>query len=261
MFKRVAYTSLLALLAAPPALCAQVTMQTPEPPAVTAETLDWFQSGEPIFHSGGVFHKTGAVTHFNRNEMVPSGWFGEVPIYVRTTEEPGSVVYVPLAGGLMQPYERRRRGDLAGTVGSSAPGFPVVLPAQEEAGQAPPRVQFARVPPALEIEQAPVPVAVGSAYSAGIPEAVGTSGALASRPGAGPLTTARRPTGLNGVYLEFEGTRFFADGTAVELTAGRFTRIGEHRGFPVYEGPGQKGVIYVSLLAGAPGLVTPYRTR
>ena len=47
--------------------------------------------------------------------MVRSGTYGNVPIYVRTTQEPGSIIYVPLAGGLMRPYERPRSGDLAGT--------------------------------------------------------------------------------------------------------------------------------------------------
>lgn len=260
MFTRVACASLLAMLAMSPGVQGQVSMRTPAPPEATAENLDWFQSGDPILHAGGVYYKTGARVHFNRNEMVPSGWFGSVAIYVRPTEERNSVVYVPLAGGMMQPYERRRSGDLAGTVGSSAPGFPVVLAAQESAGQGPVR-GFATVPPG-SVETFDLPAAAGPAAPRVTPEAVGTAGTAPAAPARpSPLQSARRPVGLNGVYLEFEGARFFADGAAVELTPDRFTRIGDYRGFPVYEAPGQRGVIYVSLSTGAPGLLTPYKRR
>jgi hypothetical protein len=262
MFTRVACASLLVLLAVPPDTRGQVSMQTPAPPEVTAENLDWFQSGEPLLHGGGVYYKAGARTHFNRNEMVPSGWFGQVPIYVRPTEERGSVIYVPLAGGVMQPYERRRSGDLAGTVGSSAPGFPVVLAAQEGAGQAPAR-GFARVPGDIA-DAYSVPVPVGSDDTSRVPEAVGTTGvspATSSVSIPTHMQTARRPTGLNGVYLEYDGARWFAAGTAVEFTPDRFTRIGEYHGFPVYLERGSSGVIYVALVPGTPGLVSPYWAR
>ena len=35
------------------------------------------------------------------------------------------IIYVPIGGGLMQPYERPRTGDLAGTTGNRAPSSPV----------------------------------------------------------------------------------------------------------------------------------------
>ena len=75
------------------------------------------------------------------------------------------------------------------------------------------------------------------------------------------VETVQRPVGINNVFLEFHNARWFAAGSAVEFATERFTRIGEHRGFPVYEETGRSGVIYVSLAQGAPGLVTPYKMR
>ncbi len=92
----------------------QVTLQSTPQPAVTAENESWYSSGGPVTFGGSIYYPAGAVTHFLRNEMVRTGTIGSVPIYARTTQEAGSVIYVPLAGGVMKPYERRRSGDLAG---------------------------------------------------------------------------------------------------------------------------------------------------
>jgi len=246
----------------------QVTLQTTPQPAVTAENEPWYSSGGPVTFGGSVYYPAGAVTHFSRNEMVRTGMIGGVPIYARTTQEAGSVIYVPLAGGVMKPYERRRSGDLAGTVGSTAPSFRVVLPAEE-------------TPPAavssLQPEPTPLPIPVGTTGLAAAPAApaneaaaapavaptpVGTSGVVFSAPAARTrIQTVQRPVGLNTVFVDFQNNRWFAAGTAVEYTATRFTRVGEHRGFEVYQENGQPGTIYLSLLDGAPGLLAPYRRR
>jgi hypothetical protein len=265
MFTRVVGFSLLALCGTEPALLAQISMQTAEPPAVTAENQDWYLSGDPLAYGGAVFYPSGAIVQFNRNEMVQTGYFDNVPIYVRTTQEPRSVIYVPLAGGVMKPYERRRTGELAGTVGSSAPGFPVMLP--QQSAQQTVSMGFARVPTD--------PIgggAVGTSSmanttvsgSAGAQEPVGTSGVVAMAPSTPiptPLQTARRPVGLNSVYLEFDDARWFASGPAVEFSIDRFTRIGEHGGFPVYVDRARTDVIYIPLVPGDPGLVSPFKRR
>ena len=72
------------------------------------------------------YYPAGPRVHFMPFEMVRSGDFLGIPLYSRTTIEPYSVVFIPVGGGMMQPYERRREGELAGTVGSSAPSFPVL---------------------------------------------------------------------------------------------------------------------------------------
>jgi hypothetical protein len=75
------------------------------------------------------------------------------------------------------------------------------------------------------------------------------------------IETVQRPVGLNGVFLQFENTRWFAAGPAVEFSAGRFTLAGEHRGFPVYRDAARPDLIFVAHVAGTPELVIPYKSR
>jgi hypothetical protein len=247
----------------------QISLQPTPPPFATAENESWYQSGEPISLNGRVYYPSGPITHFSRNEMVPIGMFERVPIYKKTTAEPGSIVYVPLPGGLVRPYEQRRSGDLAGTVGSTSPSFPVTLPSAP--AQATPGAAFAQVPWA-----APFPAPVGtSGFVYGrspeaVPAPVGTTGA--GRPGgvvmepafpAGPtrLETVQRPIGLNDVFVEFQKTKWFASGPAVEFDPGQFRQIGEHHGFAVYQESGRQDVIFLPSVLGSPTLVVPYRSR
>jgi len=164
----------------------------------------------------------------------------------------------------MRPYERRRTGDLAGTVGSSAPSF--VVDAVPSAATAP-ILQAAAPPTGVPIELTggpvvspavqPVPTLPPSASLT-----TGTTGRTEQAPSARTrVQTVQRPVGLNAVFIQFQGARWYAAGPAVEFSADRFTRIGEHRGFNVYEGKGQPGTIYLSLLNGGAGLVAPYKTR
>ena len=246
----------------------QISLQQTPPPFATAENESWYQSGEPISLNGRVYYPSGPIKHFSRNEMVPIGMFERVPIYKKTTEEPGSIVYVPLPGGLVRPYEQRRSGDLAGTVGSTSPSFPVVLPS----APVQPGAESVQVPWAPPF---PTPVGTsGFAYGRPGPEAVpapvGTIGAgrpdgVVMEPAlpAGPthLETVQRPVGLNNVFVEFQKTKWFASGPAVEFDPGRFTQIGEHHGFAVYQESGRPDVIFLPSVLGSPTLVVPYRSR
>jgi hypothetical protein len=109
---------------AAPAL-AQVQSRPSDPPIVTAENDPWFARGDPIQFGGNTYLRAGAAVFFDGNRMVRSGSFDGVPLYVDTNLEPYSVVFVPVGRGLMQPYERPRTGELAGTTGSRPPSFPV----------------------------------------------------------------------------------------------------------------------------------------
>lgn len=263
------------VLAVPLAAAAQLS--TPQP-GVTAESESWYLNGTPINFAGTIYYPSGPVVHFNRNEMVFTGLFERVPVFKRTTQEPGSVVYVPLAGGLMKPYERRRSGDLAGTVGSAAPSFPVVLPAADVTGGTGPDF-FGRTTAVIprpvgtagflygvaEPDYRPVPVAT---MDTSVPSPVGTAGLspaalstplLSSAPAR--IETAQRPAGVNGVFVEFANTRWFASGPAVELDADRFSRIGDYRGFAVYEQNGNKTTIFVAAVPGEQSLIAPYQSR
>lgn len=248
---------------------AQIASRPTPSPTATAENEPWYLSGEPLSFNGNLYYPAGAVLHFQRNEMVRSGIYGNTPIYTRTTQEPGSIVYVPLPGGLMKPYERRRSGDLAGTSGSTAPSFPVVLPAEEAnqtvvaAIQAPapptgvPVGTFgAPLPPAPTVATAPLPEPV--------PPPLGTTGTIgmsSSVPARTRVETVQRPVGLNNVFVQFDGARWFAAGPAVEFSSERFSVAGDHQGFTVYRERDRSDMIYLSLLPGSPGLVAPYKKR
>lgn len=241
---------------------AQITLQPTPSPIVTADNEAWYQAGVPINHAGNTYYPSGPLVHFNGNEMIRSGHYDGIPLYSRTTIEPYSFVFVPLKGGLVQPYERRRSGDLADTVGSVAPGFPVVRSAEQS------RMEYV---PGAGMVQAPAPPSVtgvefaGAAQSvpAEIPApaapAVGTTGAPVTPPG--PLMTAQRPQGLNGVFIEYENRRYFADGPAVAFEETLFTRVGDYHGFPVYQQRGQEKTLYLPPLPGTPSVLAPYRAR
>jgi hypothetical protein len=238
------------------AASAQSSLQSTPAPTVTAENEAWYLSGGPVAYGGSIYYPAGAAIHFVRDEMVATGTFGKIPVYVRTTREPGSVIYVPIAGGVMRPYERRRTGDLAGTSGSSAPSFVVDLPSEAAAP----------TPPAATPPTAGTASPVGSSTIQPVPSlappapaTVGTSGRVV--PARTRVQTVQRPVGINAVFIQFQGARWYAAGPAVEFSADRYTRIGEHRGFNVYEDKGKPGTIYLSLLNGGAGLIAPYKTR
>lgn len=245
------------LLVTGPAVVAQMTMQPTPPPIVTADNEAWYQAGVPITHAGNTYYPTGPLVHFNGNEMVRSGHFEAVPLYARTTIEPYSMVFVPLKGGLMQPYERRRSGELADSVGSATPSFPVVRAAEQAGMEYVPGAGMiqAPAPPSLS---ALVEPAAGS--SAGPSAAIGTAGADVTFT-RGPLVTAQRPQGLNGVFVEYDGQRYFADGPAVSFSEKTFTRVGEYYGFPVFRQRGDTKTLYLPPLRGTPTIVAPYRLR
>jgi hypothetical protein len=74
------------------------------------------------------------------------------------------------------------------------------------------------------------------------------------------IVTGVLPSGDNGVWLEFEGSRWYSDGPAAMLTPDRFEPIGEYHGFPVYRDKNAgSAAIWVSVVKGGP--VAPYAKR
>lgn len=257
----IAIVAFAAVSLAGPGMRAQMTMQPTARPIVTAENEPWYLTGAPIVHAGITYYPAGAMVHFNANEMVRGGHFQGIPLYTRTTIEPYSLVFVPLAGGLMQPYERRRAGDLAGTTGSSVPSFPLVWPVEQSGLDYAPgvgMVQAAAPPLQYGVYLDRTEAGVGSGMT-GSP-AVGTAGGEALEP-RGPVVTARRPEGVNGVYVEYGGLRYFADGPSVGFNPARFTRVGEYHGFPVYQQKGREKTLYLPATKGAEQTLVPYRAR
>jgi hypothetical protein len=89
---------------------------------------------------------------------------------------------------------------------------------------------------------------------------VGTAGGEATAP-LGPLVTAKRPQGLNGVFVEFDDRRYFSDGPTVELNVDSFTRVGDYHGFPVYRRGAEQNTIYIPPLAASSSVLSRYSTR
>ena len=254
-------------------------IQPASPPLVTADTEQWYQSGEPLLYAGNYYYPAGAQVHFNGNEMVRTGFYRGVPLYSKTTIEPFSIVFVPARGGVMQPYERRRTGDIAGLSGSSAPSFPV----DSTPGTTSTEVG-AGIVSDIPIELVPtVPTApstgefeatagrlfaIGASPVTTVSQTVGTSaGPSATAPGTRRVPAApaarpavRRADAANGVFIEFDNARWFSSGPTVDFDARTFTRIGDLNGVPVYKARGRESTIFVPVARGL-DLVAPYSKR
>jgi len=250
---RLAVITIFAGVALPLTLDAQMMLRPTERPIVTAENENWYLSGDPITADGVIYYPAGAWVYFNPNEMVRSGYYRGIPLYSKTTLEPYSVVFVPLPGGLMQPYERRRDGEAAGTVGSTAPSFPVARDIEGTSG----------------FYQAGGPPTSMSLYGVRVPE-MGDARApvyenipprVVVAPVWGEFRTARKPEGLNAFFVEYQGRRWFSSGPVVSFDEKSFTRTGDYHGFAVYAARDKADTIYVAVTDDPKGMLTPYAAR
>ena len=273
---RLYVTALAFVVFAANAAPAQVISQPTPVPLVTADAETWYLNGEPITFAGNTYYPAGAQVAFNTNEMVRSGSHLGVPLYARTTDEPYSVVYVPLARGFVQPYQRRRTGDVAGTVGTAPPAG--VAAAYSPAGatvtapQAAGPPALTAGPPADAVGQprAPIPATAASpeplpagttAAAATVPAPVGTAGRTTTTSRPTRTRIGPRPEGLNAIFVEFRDRRWYGDGQPIPLDRSRMIEIGAIRGFPVFvdrSAPEQR--IYVATASGG-SLVAPYAER
>ena len=224
---------------------AQVNSRPTDPPIVSAENDAWYRLGEPVVVSGEFYYPAGPVTFFNGNVMVRVGHYNGVPLYTNTTLEPHSMVLVPIGRGQMQPYERLRTGDLAGTSGSRLPSFP---------GRSDRLPREIASVPALP----PVPQAVGT-ISAVTPERpVGTTGIELGAPVVPPLQRGK-PFTYDSVSVQFMGEKWVMAGPSMEMPSG-LVQIAEYKGFPVYAQKGQQHErIYLPLTAGRLAPFVPKR--
>jgi hypothetical protein len=179
---------------------------------------------------------------------------------------PFSVVYVPIGGNVVRPYERRREGELAGTTGSRAPSFPIQRDGELSVAAARLGITGIITPPADLFPPAVIPEAPSSLATAG---AVASAGALAD---AGAVMTAtttpvsprvltatsRTAPPILQVWVPFEGVRWYSSGGAVPFSADRFAQVGDHHGFPVYRAnSGSRDEIFIPSVSGGP--LSPYR--
>jgi hypothetical protein len=250
---RMLAASAVLLISAAPVL-AQVNYRATPPPVVTAENEPWYLAGQPVMYAGTIYYPTGPQVHFNGNEMVRSGFFHGTPLYTRTTIEPYSMVFVPLAGGLMQPYERRRDGEVAGTVGSTVPSFPVVRSSEPDAYWS--GIRQAAAPPGNVM-----PPELPADEPATERGAVGTVGPIPMPAPAVAPPTRHQARGNEGLFIEFGGHRWFGTGKVLALDKSRLTRAGEHHGFPVYTDPRDPGSIFVPVSSKLGEFVARYSRR
>jgi hypothetical protein len=268
MFKT---TAVMLLLAATPA-AAQIQSRPTDPPLVTAVNESWYRLREPIQFAGDLYYPAGPTVFFNGNVMVRTGHYNGVPLYADTTLEPYSMVLVPVSRGQLQPYERRRSGDLAGTTASRAPSFPVGSQAERALPQAPtaptaaPRSTGAIVVSTPETGVAsrdagsdrPVGTAGRITAPAALERPVGTTGVARRVPATPSLTSLRRPEGNDGVWMQFAGAKWVSAGPAIPRAGAEYRIVGQHGGFPVLARADRENTIY--LPAGA-GLLAPYRLK
>jgi hypothetical protein len=242
-----------------PAAYAQVQSRPADAPIVTAQDETWYLHGDPLQFAGNTYYKAGAAIFFDGNRMVRTGYFNGIPLYADTMVEPYSLVYVPIARGLMQPYELPRSGNLAGTTGSHAPSFPVsALPGSWSMPMAP------AAPTSLT--SAPIGPGPESSNLTGITsvrvrdfesEVEGRPTPAVRR--SAPLTPADVDAARERVWVEYNGQRWVSAGAAIPLEGSGLEQIGTLAGFPVYTRPGANDSrIYLPALT---GLVTPYKLR
>ncbi len=191
----------------------------------------WQIDGSPVFFEGDYYCASGPTVYYDEKIMVPSGRFGGVVLYVDTTMEANSVVYAPVGGRLLRPYERPRTGDKAGTTGSRTPSFPVALsaarpPSDDPADRAAACGRLATVPQRTFTEIArPVQK----------PEDLDIETGFRVEPPPQTVRSAALPQGNPGVWISFNGGRWSVSGPAVDFVAASFTQIGTYEGAPVYQ--------------------------
>lgn len=224
---------------------AQVAYRPTPAPLVTAASATWQINGEPLFFAGSFYHPTGPVVFFDGQLMARVGEYLAVPLYADTTLEAYSRVFVPIGGALMKPYERRRAGSLAGTVGSTTPSWPVQVATNQAA--AGPQIEIAQVVPDIVR-----PVATsGATTPCACP--VATAGTVAAAGAIGSLTSAPPPIRNTGISIRFQGSEWFSAGPAVSFAPDRFERIGDHHGFAVYRDKrDETETIYVTVVTDGP---------
>lgn len=244
---RASMVSCLALVTLPTSVSAQAHWQPRPAPLVTADNEPWFRLGEPITFEGYVYYPAGARVFFDGNVMVRSGAFRGIPLYIDTTIEAYSRVFVPVTAGQLQPYERRRIGDAAGTTGSRAPSFPVSIAG--EAASEPAAVAMAG-------ESALASPAKAADTKQGTNIVTPTSG-IARAP-RNVVEAGLRPKGLNEVYVTYSGMRWRVAGKAVPRDDARFKQIGRSGNFPVLAERDQAHDPHIIYLPSRSGFVTPY---
>lgn len=236
---------------------AQVYMDRTPAPTVNAARASWQVNGEPLFYAGGFYYPAGPTEFFDGQVMARTGTYDGTPLYENRTLEPYSIVFVPVSGGLMRPYERRRSGMLGGTIGSRTPSFPVQHDSEQSLRQSEPVPTPFRASAGRARWDWPSP---GARTAQPALMSVTTRQAPSASPAVVIREVPRRESTNAGAFIEFEGLRHYTSGKAVRNDAQRFVRAGELRGAAVFrESRGDRRTVFVEVVPG--GALAPYSRR
>jgi len=239
---------------------AQVYSLPTPAPEITAASAGWQINGEPVFYAGSFYYPTGPSVFFDGNVMVRTGVYRGVPLYVDATVDPYGIVYVPIGGNVMRPYERHRDGELTGTVGNRPPSFPIERDVEASLAA---ETSLMTPPAGVTLEPRVLPEqerAVGTRGFGARPRSEADESAATEpvEPRPGGIESIPPPHANDGIWIEFEGTRYYSAGPAVPYAPDRFKQIGDHRGFPVYRATdGATDVIFVASVTDGP--LAPYK--
>ena len=67
-----------------------------------------------------------------------------------------------------------------------------------------------------------------------------------------------RPTGVNAIWVNFDGRRWFSGGKAIDYDAASLVQVGTYHGWSVYTRNGDRSTIYIPV---APGRLAQYKAR
>jgi hypothetical protein len=222
---------------------AQVYRFRTPPPDVSAAGAEWQISSEPIVVGGLTYFPTRGFRLFDGQVMAQTGIYERVPVYSDTTLEPYTEIYVPLGNGRMRIYERRPELEYPATAGTDeaiAPTDRVMQGTEDVVGSSGmPGIRAGVIPRSFRSPTAPD----------------------RDRPHRTTILTAVPHEGdTNGVWLEYNGARWFSSGPAVLFSPERFEQVGEDRGFPVYRDKnGNADELWVASVKDGP--LAPYRRR
>lgn len=229
---------------------AQVFQFRTPPPDISAAAAQWQIDGDPIVVGGLTYYATRGFRLFDGQVMAQAGMFEHVPVYTDTTIEPYTELYVPLGSGRMRIYERRRDRELAASAGSHLPTFPVESPSVQPTDRAALSTDEMRSHDAVGTGGSFRPRFASDTASTVVPERMRERVSI---------VTGVPPGGaIDGVWLEFNGSRWYSSGPAVSFSPDRFEPMGEYRGFPVYrDTTGGNDAIWVSVVKDGP--LAPYK--
>jgi hypothetical protein len=245
---RVVWTGLVLTVALliPNVGSAQVFRFRTPPPEVSAGGAEWQLNSDPIVVGGLTYYPTRGFRLFDGQVMAQAGTYERVPVYSDTTMELYLEVYVPLGSGRMRIYERRRDRETPGTT-------PADLATESSE----------------DLSLRPVG---GPDVRSG---AVGARGTFVPRPSDSSaildrdrdrthhtsiITAVPHAGDADGVWLEYQGARWYSDGPAVPFSPDRFEPVGAYKGFPVYRDK-ILGDDDLWVAAVKDGPLAPYRRR